>query len=203
MRWTSSGSYYPEDIRRATAAEIGRQVEVTHRVHGWVGLTDAKWIEILFRGGFAQVGRLQFELMHDEYRVDYGLNTHISAVGHLDLDAVRDSFTRGRELFARAFPEYGPITLAGCNSWLLDPQFGELLPDSNIARFGRMWEPEDSGPGDGEVLFFVFDVPRGLGDRLHAIRPRLTARTRLQKVVLEHWDAGGHFRTHRGFHWIA
>src|SRR5690606_36444011 len=97
--------------------------------------------------------------------------------GHLDLDAVRDSFTRGRELFARAFPEYGPITLAGCNSWLLDPQFGELLPDSNIARFGRIWEPEDSGPGDGEVLFFVFDVLRGLGDRLHEIRSRLTART--------------------------
>lgn len=185
-------------MRAATLAEIGRQTNKTRRVRGHAGFQDAAWVETVYRGGFANVGRLQFELAHDEARREYVLNTHVPAGGPLAPDVVAESFRRAREVMDAAHPEFGPFRAAVCNSWLLDPQLGDLLPGSNLARFARLWALEDSTPGDGEVLFFVFDVPRGSGDRLAELLPGLPIRSRLQRAVVDLWRAGGELRCHRG-----
>lgn len=192
------GRGIPDDVCRATLAEIGRQTSKTQRVQGWAGVQDASWVETVFRGGFTNVGRLQYELVHDDARGEYVVNTHIPAGGPLRPDDVAESLRRGREVMAAAFPEFGPITTVVCNSWLLDPQLEELLPGSNIVAFGRLWELEKSAPGDDDGLYFVFDVPRGNGDRVAEILPGLTANSRLQAALLDLWRSGGGLRRHRG-----
>lgn len=188
----------PADVRAATLAEIGRQTTKTRRVRGHAGFQDAAWVETVYRGGFANVGRLQFELLHDQSHGEYVLNTHIPAGGPLVPDAVAESFRRARDVMDAAHPEHGPFRTAVCNSWLLDPQLEDLMPGSNLARFAGLWALEDSTPGDGEVLFFVFDVPRGSGDRLAELLPGLPVHSRLQRAVVDLWRSGGELRCHRG-----
>lgn len=189
----------PDDVRAATLAEIGRQTSKTRRVRGRAGFQDGAWVETVYRGGFCNVGRLQFELRHDESRGQYVLNTHIPAGGPLPQSEVVESLRRGREVMAAAFPEHGPFNTAVCKSWLLDPQLLELVPGTNLAAFAAMWELEDSEPGDGEVLFFVFDAPRGSGDRLPELLPTLEVRSSLQRALVELWRSGGGMRVHRGW----
>lgn len=192
------GRGVPDDCRRATLAEVGRQTAKTQSVRGWVGLQDAGWVETVFRGGFVNVGRLQYELLYDDARDEYVLNTHIPAGGALRPGDVTESLRRGREVMAAAFPEFGPLRTAVCDSWLLDPQLAQLLPGSNIAEFGRLWELANSGPGDDDALYFVFDVPRGNGGRVAELLPGLTANSRLQQAILDLWRSGGSLRHHRG-----
>lgn len=193
------GRHLPENIRCDTIAEIGRQTTKTHLVRGWAGLDDARWVETLFRGGFVNIGRLQFEIMFDDSRGENVANTHIPAGGPIRPEVVADSLLRGGQTLNAAFAEFGPIGTAVCDSWLLDPQLASLLPGSNMAAFGALWELETSGPGDDDALYFVFDVPRGNGSRLAELLPRLTARSRLQAALLDLWRSGGGIRCHRGY----
>lgn len=192
------GRGMPADVRTATLSEIGRQTTKTRRVRGHAGFQDAAWVERVFRGGFANVERLQFELLRDDSRGEHVLNTHIPAGGQLPPDVVADSLRRGRRVMGDAYPELGPFTTAVCKSWLLDPQLQDLVPGSNLASFAALWELEDSEPGDGEVLFFVFDLPRDSGGRLAELLPRLQPRSSLQRALLDLWRAGGSIRVHRG-----
>lgn len=189
----------PDEVRADTLAEIGRQTTKTRRVRGVAGLQDGGWVETVYRGGFCNVGRLQFELRHDDARGEYVLNTHIPAGGPLLQSEVVESLRRGREVMGAAFPEYGPFTTAVCNSWLLDPQLIDLVRGSNLAAFAAMWELEDFEPGDGEVLFFVFDAPRGSGDRLAELLPGLEVRSSLQRALVGLWRSGGRMGVHRGW----
>ena len=194
--WSDLG--LPEEVRHDTAAEIGRQTTKTERVNGYVGLADAAWVETVFRGGFAQIGRLQFELINDEGRKQYVLNTHIPEGGPLGAEAVADSLKGGRALMSVAFPQYGPIRMAVCDSWLLDPQLAKLAPGSNIARFQELWTLDGSGPGDSEVLYFVFDLPRGSVATIAELLPGLLPHTRLQRSLVDFWRVGGTMRCHTG-----
>ena len=46
-----------DGARAATLGEIRRQVEKTVRLTGRPGLSDYSWVETVWRGGFAQLGR--------------------------------------------------------------------------------------------------------------------------------------------------
>lgn len=194
--WRDRG--LPDDVRSATAGEIRRQIDKTLRVTGRVGLEDFRWVETVWCGGFAQIGRLQYELIRDEVSGEWLANTHIPAEGPLSPAAVEGSLGRARGVLGTAFPELGPIREAVCDSWLLDPQLADLLPGSNIAAFGALWRAGSSQPCDGEGLYFVFDLPRGQDDRLAEILPTLEPKSRLQAALLELWRRGGHLYQCRG-----
>lgn len=188
--WRERG--LPDDVRAATAGEIRRQVDKTLRITGRVGFDDYPWVEIVWRGGFAQIGRLQYELIRDDAADEWLANVHIPAEGPLRMEEVRESLGRARGVLDVAFPELGPIRRAVCDSWLLDPQLADLLPGSNIPAFGALWQLESSVPCDGEGLYFAFDLPRGQGDRLAEILPTLKPMSRLQAALIELWGGGGH-----------
>lgn len=189
--WRRRG--FSEEVRLSTAAEVARQILKTVRVTGRTGLDDAKWVEVVWRGGFAQLGRLQFELLREDDG-SHLLSTHIPAGGPLDAETVRSSLRRARQGMEAAFPEASPLEKALCDSWLLDTQLPGLLPGSNVAAFSQLWEVASCSPGDDDVLYFVFDLPRGSGNRLAELLPGLEARSRMQVALLEHWRAGGHFQ---------
>jgi hypothetical protein len=84
--------------------------------------------------------------------------------------------------------------VAVCHSWLLDPQLAEYLPPkSNIIQFQRRFQPAyQPKPDDHGILRFVF----GQAGIDRASAPR---RTRLERAVLDHLDAGRHW--HGGAGW--
>lgn len=191
------GRGLPQEICRATTAELGRQVERTVRTTGSVGLADAAWVAHTWRAQLLTIGRLQYELTTtSDGRCE--LNTHIPADAPLDPHHVRASLRSAKSTLTAAYPERGPMRWAVCDSWLLDPQLAVLMPGSNVARFGALWAREAPEPCDQDALHFVFDLPRDPRVRVEQVIDRLDPRTKLQRAVMELWRSGGHVQHCRG-----
>lgn len=140
-----------------------------------------EWLEMVWEGKLAELGRLQFE-----DRGDGVLDVHIPETGPLDPAACDASFARAREVY----PDHHT---AVCTSWLLDPALAEVLPaDSNIVRFQRRFElTSDGGDANADVLRFVF----------HTRDPdldKLSPRTTLERALVERMRAGGRWRAPTG-----
>ena len=91
----------------------------------------------------------------------FALDVHIPGGGKMTLEAVKDSFAQAIDFYARYFPNQ-PFIAFICISWLLNPDFMRLLPQSNIAKFmaGLHLFPCVSTGKDG--MFFIFgneDIP--------------------------------------------
>lgn len=140
----------PEDISRASLADLGRNVRVHRKREGVGGLGVMWWLMLHFRGVIYQLGRLQFELQHASKEVAASLlengieadeSTNVLSIhipdfmGPMDHDACTESISRSVSFFATYFPDW-PVHIGVCNSWLLDPQLKTVLkPTSNIIRF--------------------------------------------------------------------
>ncbi len=159
-----------EDESWATLRDVFR----AHEVRGEEPFSDEEWIDVVFSGRLAELGRVQFE---DEG--DGVLDVHIPETGEpLDPAACDASFARAREVF----PQHHT---ARCTSWLLDPQLTGVLPEvSNIVRFQRRFELQADGEDRNEdVLRFVFHTADKNLDRL-------SPRTTLERALVAHMRAG-------------
>ncbi|MBP2479557.1 hypothetical protein JOF53_008429 [Crossiella equi] len=193
----------PEHVSRHSLADLGRQLAVHRRRTGTTGLSHPGWLTRHFRAELYQLGRLQFELRLVDADTAASLrlagapvtegqvvlSVHIpDFLGPFTPEACEDSFTRARAFFPEHFPG-GTADLLICESWLLDPQLREYLPaHANIVSFQDRFAVvrAEEEPGDDTVVDFVFgstEVPRHL----------LPRRTGLQRAVLDHLAAGGHW----------
>ncbi|MGW1156658.1 acyltransferase domain-containing protein [Streptomyces sp. NPDC002513] len=201
----------PEEVTRRTLADLGRQVAVHRRRRGTGGLLFPWWSALHFHGELFQLGRLQFQ----RGRLGERTGRAVAAAGHavgpgdvcLDLhipdfrgplspSACERSLALAREFFARHFPDERH-EIAVCHSWLLDPQLRRYLPaDSHIIRFQDRFElvHEEATPDDGVPVGFVFGDPDLPVESL----PR---RSSVERAVVDHLRAGGHWYTRRG--WFA
>jgi len=161
----------------ATLEDLPRHARLDRICHGSPGLRDTHWIELVWSGMLAALGRLQFESSREDW-----LGIHIPEAGPLTPAACDASFARAREIF----PAY---RTAVCASWLLDPQLADVLPhDSNIVRFQRRFELMTEGEdANGDVLRFVFHT---YDDDLD----KLTPKTTLERALVERMRAGGQWR---------
>jgi hypothetical protein len=162
-----------DEESEATLQELPRKIRE--------GFGDTEWLEMVWQGKLAELGRLQFE--------DHGdgvLDVHIPETGPLDSDACDASFARAREI-------YPGHRTARCTSWLLDPQLADVLPgESNIVRFQRRFQLTTEGKdADGDVLRFVFHTRDTNLDRLEP-------RTTLERALVERMRDGGHWRAPTG-----
>lgn len=163
-----------DDESWATLRDIFR----AHEVRGEEPFADVEWIDVVWSGRLAELGRLQFE--------DHGggvLDVHIPETGDpLDPDACDASF-------ARACDVYPDHHTAQCTSWLLDPQLAAVLPaDSNILRFQRRFALQGDGEdANDDVLRFVFHTQDPDLDKL-------APRTTLECALVERMRAGGQWR---------
>ena len=198
----------PEDVARRTLADLGRNLAVHRRRYGTGGLDVAFWLMLHFRGIIYDLGRLQFNRGTLGGRTgqavaaaglpytsgDFALGVHIPAFsGPMSPTACDASFARAREFFARHFPEE-PYHLATCHSWLLDEQLAEYLPeDSNIIQFQRRfhlaYQTDDDDLG---IIRFVFG-------RMDPVIDELPQRSRLERAVVGHIQAGRHWRGGAGW----
>lgn len=190
----------PDEVSRATLADMGRQLALHRRVHGRFGLDPVWWLTLHLSGSLFALGRLQYLIQPPPpaYQEalgaqEWALDIHIPATGPLVPSAIDESLADARTFFAQCFPGR-PVRVATCNSWLLDPYLLEHLPRSNIAHFARRFtlvgEPFDQ-PED--AVYYTFRT-RDL-HHLDAL-PRATS---LQRTVLERIDAGGTWQAARGY----
>ncbi|HLN04676.1 MAG TPA: acyltransferase domain-containing protein [Acidimicrobiales bacterium] len=203
----------PETVSWATLADLGRHMAIHRRIYGSTGVDAPWWMMLHLRGELLECGRLQYDrhligLPHEiawygeagalalgtGFRIgDPALGIHIPEAGPLSPDACDASLHQARSLFGRCFPEANR-RIATCTSWLLDDQLQHYLdPDTNILRFQRRFElVEGSFDDDEGILGFVFRRSGSGLDRL----PQTTA---LERGVVAHLRAGGHWRVRTGW----
>lgn len=187
--------HIPDDVSWQSLSDLGQQVAVNRLTHGRFGLDTYGWMRTAWSGGLMWLGRLQF--VPKQTSNGWVLDTHIPATGPLTPESVDASFVAAVPFFRRHFPECPPTAFA-CTSWLLDPTLTEVLPeDANLARFQRRWTLVGQGyQADESVLYFVFNQ-RGEPEEPIDVTT-LTPTTSLQRVALDHWRAGGHWRVYYG-----
>ena len=207
------------DVTWATLQDLGRGAAIHRATSGVGGYAKAGWAALHFRGRLYQLGRLQYELMtvsrplpapmcwYDDaeaaqrgpgFRVgDPVLNVHVPATGPLTAEACDESLALARAFVDRHFPA-PDRRLAVCVSWLLDDQLAEHLPpSSNIVAFQRRFTLVPGAVRDDhEPLRFVF---RRVPDDLRGL-PRETT---LQRSLLDHLAAAGHWHVRTGWFLLA
>jgi GNAT-like C-terminal domain/N-acyltransferase N-terminal domain len=166
-----------------------------------LGLFDGLWgppLEV--RGVMYTLGRLDFhlgELSLSNGPCGFTLGVHVPGGSPLSPSECDASLARASGFFARHFPEQ-PIALLHCDSWLLDRQLATYLPaSSNIVRFQRRFQllPDVAKRAhDGRVLEYVFG--RSVPPDLYSTLPRETT---LQRAIIAHLRAGGHWYVRTGW----
>ncbi|NYE94557.1 hypothetical protein FHU41_000778 [Psychromicrobium silvestre] len=192
----------PEEVIRATVADIGRHIAISRVTTGFFGLETWRWLTEHATGTLYQLGRLQFQIqpgpegIADLASNEAVLGIHIPEEEGRPLSpaAVEDSLARAVPFFAEFFPRQ-PVRLANCVSWLLDPYLLETLPpQSNIAQFASRFtlygELLDT-PSD--AVYFTF---RRRDVQNIAALPRDTA---LQRTVLGRIENGGSWQVGQGY----
>jgi hypothetical protein len=201
--------HVPEEITRATLADIGRHYLLEHIAYDRSGLGGGeRWFPLHARGLIYQLGRLQFEISpledvsheaitaagHPAQAGELSLSVHIpSLMGPMTPEACDASFAQARTFFATHFPDQ-PVRYATCDSWLLDGQLANYLPaESNIVQFQRRFRPAGDGePGNNDILNFVFRSPGTPIDEL-------PQRTTLERAVVQHIRDGHTWRVRNGW----
>jgi len=199
------------EITAATLADVGRMLARNRVWEQQPGLGDelAGWLTRHTHGALFQLGRLQLErvamdadtalLMRQAEMPcatgDLVLSVHIpEAGGPLAPAAVDASLATALTFFGERFPDERYAAFV-CHSWLLDPQLEAYLPrESNVVSFLRRFRLAPAQPDDGDlsVRKFVF------GDTTSPLRT-LPQRTSLQRAVVRHLDAGGHWHVRSGW----
>ncbi len=190
----------PPEITWTTLRDVGLQVAHHQARRGVYGFDGAFWIFNHFQGGLFQLGRLQYELGTAAYDApgfvtgDPILEMHIPAIGPLTPGSCDASQDEARTFFARHFPET-PYRFGTCESWLLDEQLTDVLPESsNIVSFQQRFTHDDaySSPGDDDIIRFTFGwLPEDLGE--------LPQDTTLQRGIVKKIREGHHWRIRRGW----
>lgn len=199
----------PAQVSRRTLADIGRNMARYRARYGTGGMLNPWWPARHLRGELFQLGRLQFQRSTLGNRTggavaaaglplgpgSPALAVHIpSLYGPLSPRACERSLAQAGEFFARCFPDE-QYSVAGCHSWLLDPQLRERLPqDSNIVRFQSRFRTAYVSPEqyDRETIGFVFGDPDLAPDAL----PREST---LQRAIGDHLRDGGHWHLTHGW----
>ena len=201
----------PRSVTVATLADVGVQVARSRRMWGWLSLETSGWVAAQFRGRLFWVGGLQLEparLVCEAGVEWYGpeaaaglgaglgvgdpsLRLHIPS-GGLDPAGVEESLGRARG-FARECLGLDPV-VATCTSWLLDPQWAEVLGEgSNIVAFQRRFTLVGEGrAGESDVFRFVFGMSEVDVERA----PR---GTRLERAVVDRLVQGGRWWVRTGW----
>lgn len=202
---------YPVEIFRNSVRDLGAKLRECKEIYGVSGTFVGAWNDRFLNVTRFALGRLQFELseypLEKEYteggwtvrKGDPVINIHIPSTGPLrreDADesfALAESFFRG-ELFegigcAGGFPREripeGPAVFV-MDSWLLDPDLMELLPDGNMKEFVTRFSVQASEKNE-----IFADGWRVFGSEWRKSPEELPRRTKLQRAIADYLQKGG------------
>lgn len=167
----------PEEILRLTLQDIPRNMDEYEALTGKFGIGGERypWLWNHIRGRLFQLGRLQFMAHVLEAPETFGgtflpagtklLETHIPAGEPLLPEACSRAFRAAVEFYEKTF---GYVAEGfTCESWLLSPELGEILPPhSNIRRFAGQFSCTDRFERDDSFLQYVFGTTAAKAEQL-------------------------------------
>lgn len=120
------------------------------------------------------------------------LDVHIPEGEPLRPEAVRDAFAQAPAFFARHWPDADRPRAFVCESWLLDWALQAIAPDSNVARFQKLFYCVPFAGSDKQTMERVFDF--GM------TAPVLSENSsRLQRAVYDWYGQGNRCRDAYGY----
>lgn len=135
-----------------------------------------------------RLGQLEYEL-----RSDGNVGLHIPSGSDLSPEAVDRSLNEAKVFLAEFFPDYADAPFT-CNSWLLSPALGELLPEgSNILAFQRRFYLTHIDPEPKDYISWLFQC---LPDTVYEELPENTS---LQRKVKKAILSGGKIGSAAGY----
>ena len=149
------------EILLDTLQDIVRWTENWSIVKGTLCLYELPWLERIMGSRLFKVGRLQFYMApcradvpsHGIRQGDNVLELHIPRGEKLSPEAVAESMERGKAFVQTYFPDF-TYDYFTCISWLLDENLKNYLPeDSNIIRFGNLFQRVFSQESDILIRF--------------------------------------------------
>lgn len=179
-----------------TLSNMKAWLEVWSKVKGRLYLGETCWLRHGMVAKNFTLGRLQFRFegsLHDipKYNIKKGdqiIGVHIPfGMGPLKTEDCIRSFDIAREFFQKHFPAYSYDCFV-CDSWLLDDTLKEILPEnSNIIKFGNLFEKISEVESD-DIIKFVFGPDKTRKDLVN-----ITPKNRLEKAVVEYISSGKNF----------
>lgn len=175
--WDTMGAFprFCRECRRSTGA--------------W-GFDRGFWTPRQLSGELMRIGTLEYERLEAEDGPVVAL--HIPSDASLTPENVAASVRQARAFLAEKFPRWSaaPIT---CDSWLLSPELGEMLPDtSRILAFQKNFRMTGTWDDCRDPLQWVFWAGP------NTAVAELPEQTGLQRALKAFWLAGGNFRGGRG-----
>ena len=190
----------PQETLLESMSDLGIWIRNCKRNYGYYGLVQARgWQVSIYRGLVTRHGRLECNTchfyQHDDITDNSGnvllkkddpvINLHIPEDGRMDMKSCGISMQRMSNFFAEYRPDYDWKGFI-CESWLLDPQLKQMLPEnSNIRKFMSLGYHYDLHESDGSI-FRIF----GSADPQKIENP-----TTLQRKAAEFIKSGGVFRS--------
>lgn len=186
---------YEDRLFLDTMKDLKWKMQECKEAWGIIGNFTIYWYLGFFRMERFALGRLQFEVTAFQYndfkeqgvhikKGDPVINVHIPVGEALSEELREASFSQAMEFFANRFSD-GVYPFFG-ESWMLDPDMINLLPDGNIKKFAELFtlleiKKQDSF-GDGWRIF---------GTEWKKKPEQLPRKTRLQKQIAEFLEEGG------------
>lgn len=199
-----SGLRLPDNLFRATMADIQLKMQEYQRIYGRVGLRDDQfdWVRWHLAGEIIRLGRLQFRRVRLDEDSRFGdialskgtplIEVHIPADGPLSPEGCRASYLEARRLFAEVFQFEARGYI--CGSWLLAHELNDLLPaDANILQFAREYQLSSPGWADGSIYHYVYAMDKP--DDLKALPDDSLLRRNMKGFLM----AGGAIHGRQGF----
>lgn len=198
----------PDEVSWATLADLGAKITKDRQVNGSTGLHNQFWLHLVWGARLLRLGRLQYELttstlgFPEPRDAETVFLVHIPGGGPMTPALVDESFAQAGPFSAEHFPDE-PVRWLVCNSWLVDPVLPRLLPGSNIASFAERWDTWAQVDGDGDVLYFAFDVTAPEAWTPAEIVDRLPVGNSLHRALGQHWRSARHFQRTWGWRPIS
>ncbi len=189
IRYTEKG--ISEEIFWRSCHDMTCKLMECRNVYGVNGIFVGHWYDRFFQATRFALGRLQFEQipypLDEPYQIgeavirkgDIVINMHIPSEGPLTEEAVADAFEQAHAFF----PSEKVYVM---DSWLLDPELMEILPEGNIKKFTSRFDVIHS------VKFDTFqDGWRVFGPEWKKEPELLPMNTALQKPIATYLKKGG------------
>ena len=170
---------------RHTAPETYRAREETRVRSGRDCFDRGWWTWLHLSRTLFRVGALEYELQYPEGAV----SLHIPSDADLSPESVEESLSRARAFIGRFFPEFAGKPMV-CESWLLSPALGALLPEgSRILAFQRRFSIERVEENAMDCLEWLFSAQEDTP--LMELREDTSLQRSVKKLLL----AGGRIGT--------
>lgn len=184
-----------EEIFFDSMKDFRSKLDECIEVFGVPGTSVGWWQYNFFHLDRFALGRLQFELRafeaecyvragHEVREGDPVINLHIPSGAPLTEEACMDSFRRAYQMYREHFAEGTAVFV--CDSWLLDPEVEEVLPECNIKRFRSFFEVIRARAGKDFA-----DGWRVFGKEWKRSPAELPRKTKLQRAYADHLQNGG------------